>query len=74
MGQVTVDPYVRKGKRALTCFTGARLNILESCAVSQNAEFGVAVLTIKLLRLAIGKVLQKKINNFFFQRSSKFVF
>lgn len=31
-------------------------------ALSQDAEFGVAVFTIKLLCLSIGKVLMKKTN------------
>lgn len=33
---------------------------MKFCALSQDAEFGVAVFTIKLLCLSIGKVLMKK--------------
>lgn len=46
------------GRRGLTCFVSTWLNILESCAVGQEAEFAVAVIAIKLLCLAIGDVLK----------------
>lgn len=48
---------------ALTCFVGAWLNILESCALSQDTEFAVAVFAIKLFGLSIGYVLKKKKKN-----------
>lgn len=44
----------------LTGFLFAWRNVLESCAVNQDAEFAVTVLTVELLALAIQKVLQTK--------------
>lgn len=54
-----LNPIDCKCKRALTCFVGAWRNILESRALSQNTEFAVAVFTIKLFCLTVGKVLMK---------------
>lgn len=46
-----------KCRWGLTWFVGTWWNILESCALSKNTEFAVAVFTIKFLCLTIGEVL-----------------
>ena len=42
----------------LTCFVGARLDVLEPGALCQDAELTVAVLAIQLLGLTIADVLR----------------
>lgn len=58
-----------KCRWALTCFIDARLNVLKFCALGQDAEFCVAVFTIKLLCLSVDKVLKKKQNTGFYRSS-----
>ena len=46
------------GESLLTCFVGARLDVLEPGALCQDAELTVAVLAIQLLGLTIADVLR----------------
>ena len=51
-----------KSRWALTWFVGAGLNVLESHALSQYTKFAVAVFTVWLFGLSIGKILRRNKN------------
>lgn len=54
------DPFVSRCGFTLTCFVGPWLNVLESCALSQNTKFAMALLTVEFICLTVGNVLMKR--------------